>query len=210
METPTRRTPRLVAPRATVATVATVTLLALAACGGGEQAASAGGDAVAAGDVPAAAAGAPAGALDADQAEDLVEDALRADSALAAFQLDADDEGERVVIEGIVATDAQRTLAAEIAGRAAPGVAIDNQVRVDAATARREAAEAAADEADDRIEDALEADPALRAFDLDADDEDGRVVLTGTVRTAAERQTAEDVARRTAPGVPLDNRIRVQ
>jgi osmotically-inducible protein OsmY len=67
-----------------------------------------------------------------------------------------------------------------------------------------------ADRAEDLVEDALEADSTLRAFDLDADDENGRVVLTGAVRTAAQRQRAEDVAKRVAPGITLDNRIRVE
>jgi osmotically-inducible protein OsmY len=150
------------------------------------------------------------GAVSAEQAEDVVEDALRADSTLAAFRLDADDERGRVVIEGLVATTAQKARAAEIAARVAPGVPIENKVRVDAAAARRKAAAARADEADDRIEHALEADSTLGAFDLDADDENGRVVLTGTVRTAAQRQLAEDIAKRVAPDVPVDNRIRVE
>lgn len=150
------------------------------------------------------------GRLDADRGEDLVEKALRADPTLGAFHLDADDEKGRIVIEGVVETAAQKVQAGAIASRVAPGIPIDNQLRVDAGAARRRAAAVAADEADDRVEDAFKADPTLRAFDLDADDKDGRLLLKGTVRTAAQRRAAEELARRLAPGIPLDNRIRVQ
>jgi osmotically-inducible protein OsmY len=142
--------------------------------------------------------------------DDRVEASLRSDSVLAAFRLDADDENGRLELEGTVATEAQKTRAGEIAARVAPGVSIDNRVRVAAAAARRDSARAAADEADDRVEDALEADTELRAFDLDADDDDGRIVLTGRVRTAAQRGQAEAIAKRLAPGIAIDNRIRVE
>ena len=179
---------------------ATVVLLILAGCNRADRDASAGGDL----------ATDSAATLSLDQADDRIEDALRADAELGAFRLDADDEGERVVLEGTVATEAQKTRAAEIAAGAAPGISIENQLRVNAGAAEREAAHEAADEADDRVEDALDADTTLRAFDLDADDEDGRLILTGDVRTAEQRTLAEDIARRVAPGVPIDNRIRVE
>ncbi|HEY0970267.1 MAG TPA: BON domain-containing protein [Gemmatimonadales bacterium] len=193
--------------------VGAATLLSVVAgCNRSEREGSAGGDVAL--DTPAArnapAPGARMGAMDLDEAEDRIERALRADATLAAFELDADDERGRIVLEGVVETDAQKTRAAEIATSTAPGIPIDNQLRVDAAAARRQAAHAAADEADDRVEDALEADPTLREFDLDVDDEDGRLVLEGTVRTAAQRSQAEEIARRLAPGIPIDNRIRVE
>lgn len=187
---------------------AATVLLVAAGCNRGDGGASAGGDV--ASDSPNASAAGRTATLTPDQADDLIEDALRADTALGAFRLDADDERGGVVLEGVVATEAQKARAAEIAARVAPGISIDNQLRVDANAARREAAHAAADEADDRVEDALEADSTLRAFDLDADDEDGRLILTGAVRTAEQRTLAEEIAKRTAPGIAIDNRIRVE
>lgn len=67
-----------------------------------------------------------------------------------------------------------------------------------------------ADEADDAIERAFEADAELARFDLDASDDTGRVRLTGTVDTDAQRTEAGALAERTAPGVPIDNQITVR
>jgi osmotically-inducible protein OsmY len=68
---------------------------------------------------------------------------------------------------------------------------------------------ATADARDDVVERALDADAGLQAYGLDADDDDGRIVLKGRVRTAAERDLAGRVATREAAGVTVDNRIRV-
>lgn len=189
-------------------TSAAAILLVLAGCGRSDR--ETGAAAAGVGDTSmATTTGAPAENLDPDRADDQVEDALRADSMLARFQLDADDEGEGIEIEGTVATEAQKARAAEIVAGAAPGISLNNQVRVDAG-ARREAADDAADEAEDRVEEAFDADTTLEALDLDADDEDGRLVLEGTVRTAAQRTQAEAVAKEAAGGVRLENRIKVK
>jgi osmotically-inducible protein OsmY len=66
-----------------------------------------------------------------------------------------------------------------------------------------------ADRIDDRVEVALSADTALRGFGLDADEDDGRVVLKGAVRTEAQKQAAAQLATSVAAGVTIDNRIRV-
>ena len=68
---------------------------------------------------------------------------------------------------------------------------------------------ATADARDDVVERALDADAGLQAYGLDADDDDGRIVLKGRVRTASERDLAGQVATREAAGVAIDNRIRV-
>ena len=68
---------------------------------------------------------------------------------------------------------------------------------------------ATAEARDDVVERALDADAGLQAYGLDADDDDGRIVLKGRVRTAAERDLAGRVATREAAGVTVDNRIRV-
>ena len=180
-------------------------MLLLAACGGRDEGSAA--DSVT-GDTPAAATTAAPATLTADEGERRVKTALRADAALTAFRLDTDDEGGRVVLEGSVETEAQKTQAADIAARTAPGLTIDNQIRVEATG--RKAPNIDADEAEDRIEDAFEADSTLGPFDLDADDMENRVVLKGTVRTAAQRSQAEAMAKRIAPALRIDNQIRVQ
>ena len=51
-----------------------------------------------------------------------------------------------------------------------------------------------ADRIDDRVEVALSADTALRAFGLDADEDNNTVVLKGAVRTEAQKQAAAQLA----------------
>lgn len=70
-------------------------------------------------------------------------------------------------------------------------------------------AAATAEEMDDRVERALETDSTLQVFGLDADDDNGRIVLKGRVRTAEQQALALTVATREAGGVAIDNRIRV-
>lgn len=70
-------------------------------------------------------------------------------------------------------------------------------------------ASATAEQMDDRVERALETDSTLQAFGLDADDDNGRIVLKGRVRTAEHQALALQVATREAGGVSIDNRIRV-
>jgi osmotically-inducible protein OsmY len=66
-----------------------------------------------------------------------------------------------------------------------------------------------ADRVDDRVEVALSTDSTLRGFGLDADEDDGRIVLKGAVRTEAQKAAAAQVATGVASGVSIDNRIRV-
>lgn len=67
-----------------------------------------------------------------------------------------------------------------------------------------------ADDAAERVEDALENDPTLKPFDLDADDEGNEIILEGTVKDASHKALAEDIAKRTAPGFTIINRIKIQ
>ena len=184
--------------------VALLLLSSALACGGGERAA----DTAAATSTPApATTAAPASA---DDAEDRVEVALDADSTLRRFGLDADDDDNKVIIKGTVATDAQKTLAQDIAARIATGLVVENRIRVKAGAGGTGAAPADVDEAEDRVEEAVEADSTLRGLDIDVDEEGGQIVLEGTVRTAAQKTLAEQVATRTAAGVTVVNRLRVQ
>lgn len=66
-----------------------------------------------------------------------------------------------------------------------------------------------ADRIDDRVEVALSTDTTLRGFGLDADEDNGRIVLKGAVRTEAQKAHAAQVATGVAAGVSIDNRIRV-
>ena len=82
----------------------------------------------------------------------------------------------------------------------------------DGAAAARDTATpaaASAEQMDDRVERALETDSTLQAFGLDADDDNGRIVLKGRVRTAEQQALALQVATRQAGGVSIDNRVRI-
>ena len=145
----------------------------------------------------------------ADDRDDVVERALDGDSTLAAFGLDADDDDGRIVLKGAVRTDAQKDLAMQVATREAAGLTIDNRIRVDA-NARADARPTDVDDVEDQVEDAIEADTTLRELNIDVDEENGQIVLGGTVRSAAHKSAAEALAKQHAGNVAVVNRIRVQ
>ncbi len=184
--------------------IAAILLVTLAAACGGDDSGvltdttSAGG-----------ALGAPAAAAQADQAEDRVEIALSADTTLRGFGLDADDDDNRIVLKGAVRTEELKTLAAQIATRESGGLQIDNRIRVDA-NARVNTQPIDVDDVEELVEDALEADSTLKPLDLEADEENGQIVIEGNVRTAEQKTLAEQVARRVAGTVTVVNRVKVQ
>jgi osmotically-inducible protein OsmY len=182
--------------------------LALAACSGGRDATA---DSVAASaGVTDSAAGMSQPAATADARDDVVERARDADAGLQAYGLDADDDDGRIVLKGRVRTAAERDLAGQVAAREAAGVAVDNRIRVDSTVAGSAARPTDVDDVEEQVEDALEADSTMRAFDLDVDEENGQLVLEGNVRTAAQRAAAEALAKRLAGTVVVVNRIKVQ
>jgi protocatechuate 3,4-dioxygenase beta subunit len=67
-------------------------------------------------------------ALSADDAAENVDDALNNYPGLEAFDLDADDEGESIVLEGRVQDQSQKTLAETAAQETAPGFPIINRI----------------------------------------------------------------------------------
>lgn len=103
------------------------------------------------------------------------------------------------------------TLSGAVLGLALLGCPAGDDERADTAgaTDTAPAAAATAEEMDDRVERALESDSTLQVFGLDADDDNGRIVLKGRVRTAEQQALALTVATREAGGVAIDNRIRV-
>ena len=66
------------------------------------------------------------------------------------------------------------------------------------------------DDIADRVEEALDSDRTLDPFDLDADDRDNSIVLTGRVQTAKQKALAEQIARQIAPNISLNNQIVIQ
>jgi len=70
-------------------------------------------------------------AADADDAADAVEDALENDTTLKPFDLDADDEGNNIVLTGKVQTQEQKALAESVAKRTAPNFTVVNRITVE-------------------------------------------------------------------------------
>jgi osmotically-inducible protein OsmY len=188
--------------RAALRAAAAFLVVGAVGCGGDDQVLT---DTSAAG----GAIGAPAATAQADQVEDRVEVALSTDTTLRGFGLDADDDDNRIVLKGRVRTEELKTLAAQIATREAGGLQIDNRIRVDASV-RGDAQPVDVDEVEERVEDALEADSTLKAYNLDVDEENGQIVIEGTVRSAAHQTLVEQVARRIAGTVTVVNRVKVQ
>ena len=60
-----------------------------------------------------------------------IQKALRADTTLRAFELEAEKEGDHVVLKGRVRTEQQKALAAQIASGQAAGLRVDNQIKVE-------------------------------------------------------------------------------
>ena len=182
--------------------------LVLVACSGAKDATT---DSVAAAaGVTDSAAGMSTPAATADARDDVVERALDADAGLQAYGLDADDDDGRIVLKGRVRTAAERDLAGQVAAREAAGVTVDNRIRVDAAAGGSAARPADVDDIEEQVEDALEADSAMKALDLDVDEENGQLVLEGSVKTAQQRTLAEGMVKRIAGTVTVVNRIKVE
>lgn len=97
-------------------------------------------------------------------------------------------------------------------GNEEPDVTVADPATTDPTTTDPAATDLAvgnADDAADRVDDALDADPTLGPLPLDADDDDGRIELTGATADAAQRDAAEALARTTAPGFTIVNETRV-
>jgi len=146
----------------------------------------------------------------ADDVDDRVEAALDADTALANFGLDADDDDNRVVLKGSVRTTEQRTLAEQVATAQAAGVAIENRIKVDPALSATAMKPADLDDLEDQVEDAIKADSTLKSLDIDVDESSGGLVLEGTVQAAAQSTAVEQLAKRVAPTATIINRIKVK
>lgn len=178
-------------------------LVALSACGGGDDVSTMDTAAGPATQTP------PAAAVEADDRDDVVERALDADSTLRPYGLDVDDDDNRFVLKGTVRTAAEREAAAQVATRMGAGLGVDNRIRVDA-NRTVSAQPRDVDDIEDQIEDAIEADSTLRALDIDVDEDDGQIVIEGAVNTAAQQSAVDALAKRLAGTVTVVNRLKVE
>jgi osmotically-inducible protein OsmY len=146
---------------------------------------------------------------DAERVDNRVEVALSTDATLRPFGLDADDDDGRVVLKGAVRTEEQKSMATRVATSVAAGVPIENRIRVDA-NARMSDNAVDVDEVEEQVEKALEDDATLKPLNLDVGEDNGQIVLEGTVQTAEQKTLAEQIAKRIAGTVVVVNRVRVQ
>jgi osmotically-inducible protein OsmY len=188
--------------RAASSIAAIATIFAVIACDrGSDQTAD-----TAAGTVGATTAA--TAAPDADRVDNRVEVALSTDSTLRPFGLDADEDDGRVVLKGAVRSEDQKSKAMQVATGVASGVTVDNRIRVDA-NARMSDNPIDVDEVEEQVEKALRDDATLRTFKLDVNEDNGQIVLEGTVTNAEQKTLAEQIAKRIAGTVTVVNNVKV-
>jgi osmotically-inducible protein OsmY len=134
---------------------------------------------------------------------------LSTDATLRPFGLDADEDDGRVVLKGAVRTEEQKSMAAQVATSVASGVPIENRIRVDV-NARVSDNPVDVDEVEEQVQKAFDDDATLNPLKLDVSEDNGQVVLEGTVRTAEQKTSAEQIAKRIAGTVAVVNQIKVQ
>ena len=119
-----------------------------------------------------------------------------------------------VAILGLGACTSPNTSQTTVPSTSAPTTATENTTAPTPSTPATTTAQTPQnqdiDDIADRVEEALDSDATLKQFDLDADDQDNSIVLTGRVQTAEQKALAEQIARQTAPNISLNNEIVIQ
>lgn len=118
---------------------------------------------------------------------------------LRTVTVDVDDGARIVHLKGTVGSTSDRTRAAEVAA-AAVGTSgrVLNELTVEGLNA--ETAGALDDEIEDVLDRTIDADPVLRERDVNFEVANGAVTVTGSVRTAAEKDRVNRIVE-SAPGV---------
>ena len=120
-----------------------------------------------------------------------------------------------VAVLGLGACNPPNTSQTTVPSTSAPTTATENMTAPTASapattTAQQTPQNQDIDDMADRVEEALDSDATLKQFDLDADDRDNSIVLTGRVQTAEQKALAEQIARQNAPNISLNNQIVLQ
>lgn len=120
-----------------------------------------------------------------------------------------------VAILGLGACTSPNTSQTTVPSTSAPTTATGNTTAPTASapattTAQQTPQNQDLDDIVDRVEEALDSDGTLKQFDLDADDRDNSLVLTGRVQTAEQKALAEQIARQAAPNISINNEIVTQ
>jgi osmotically-inducible protein OsmY len=119
-----------------------------------------------------------------------------------------------VAILGLGACTSPNTSQTTVPSTSAPTTATENTTAPTASAPATTTAQTPQnqdlDDIADRVEEALDSDATLKQFDLDAEDRDNSIVLTGRVQTAEQQALVEQIARQTAPNISLNNQIVIQ
>ncbi len=133
---------------------------------------------------------------------------LAADPQVNPFNIDVDTLDGKVVLRGEVEKDVARVEAEKLALATAGVASVDNRIEV----------VSAAEEDDSVLSDAaitakvkakLAADPQVNPFNIDVDTRDGRVTLSGKVKTETAVEQAAQLAASTAGVASVENDLQV-
>lgn len=131
---------------------------------------------------------------------------IAADPEVNPFRIDVDTTDGRVTLRGSVEKEAARAEAEKHARSTKGVVSVDNKIEVVASGEGRTVSDSAITA---KVKAKITADPELNPFNIDVDTRDGRVTLTGRVRSAAARAEAEKLARNTQGVKSVANELEV-
>lgn len=132
---------------------------------------------------------------------------------LGAIHVSQDQDKGLITLTGTVPTDSQKTQAESVAKQAAPNYTIADEIAV-VPPQNADATKAANSDIDDAIEDSFKADlkknRSLNDQDISVKSKNGAVVLTGNVKTAAQKREAGRLAKHVPNVQQVVNEIEVK
>ena len=132
---------------------------------------------------------------------------------LGAIHVSQDQDKGVITLTGTVPTDSQKTQAESVAKQAAPNYTIADEIAV-VPPQNADATKAANSDTDDAIEDSFKAElkknRSLNDQDISVKSKNGAVVLTGSVKTEAQKREAERLAKHVPNVQQVVNEIEVK
>lgn len=149
--------------------------------------------------------------------------AIALNKHLDVFDIEIDVEGNKAVLEGAVSSEVEKDLAGSIASGIEGIVSVDNRLIVDRSLTAKRNLESVDSKIEKRsfsqfvadvsttasIKTELLASDDIKGFDVNVDTYKNRVTLTGEVKTEAQKNLAESIARKRDDVTEVVNKIRV-
>lgn len=149
--------------------------------------------------------------------------AIALNKHLDVFDIEIDVEGNKAVLEGAVSSEVEKDLAGSIASGIEGIVSVDNRLIVDRSLTAKRNLESVNSKSEKRsfsqfvadvsttasIKTELLASDDIKGFDVNVDTYKNRVTLTGEVKTEAQKNLAESIARKRDDVTEVVNKIRV-